>query len=293
MAERDLFEHRRPLAGSGSLSCEEWEMLLTEALDGLLPTAQRTDFDAHASTCDVCGELLKQSRQGQEWLRFLGPEPEVPAGMVERIVGKTCGAAVAGHPLAFGGGASPASPHVLGLPVRRVMWDSRMLMTAAMAFFSIALTLNLAGVRLTNLRLSDLTPASLEMNLTRQFYGAKGSLVRYYDNLRLVYEVESRMRDLRKSEQMRQAVPERQSVPANPPGNGHKNGGKLEPSTKVPPEGALSGSPELAGAASSEKPVQPDNEILKAKQDNKTTEEIEEVDIAVFDRELQAERGLV
>lgn len=268
-------------------------MLLTEALDGLLPTAQRTDFDAHASSCAVCGELQKQSRQGQEWLRFLGPEPEIPAGMVERIVGKTSGAAIAGHPLALGGVAIPASPHMLGLPVRRVMWDSRMLMTAAMAFFSIALTLNLAGVRLTNLRLSDLTPASMEMNLTRQFYGAKGSLVRYYDNLRLVYEVESRMRDLRKSEQMRQAAPERQSVPANPRGNGHKNGGKLEPSTKAPLKGALSGSPELAGAASPEKSAQPGSRILAAEQDNKTTEETEVADIAVLDRDLQAERGLV
>jgi len=293
MAERDLFEHRRPLGGSGSLSCDEWELLLTESLDGLLPAAQRIDFDAHAAGCSVCAELLEQARQGQEWLRFLGPEPEVPAGMVERIVGKTSGSIVAGHPLAAGGAAIPATPHVLGLPVRRVMWDSRMLMTAAMAFFSIALTLNLAGVRLTNLRLSDLTPASLEMNLTRQFYDAKGSVVRYYDNLRLVYEVESRMRDLRRSEQMRQAPPERKTEPANPNGNSHKNGGKLEPSTKVTPlKGALWGNPELAGSATPEKPAQSGSKVA-AVQDNKTTEETEVADLAVFDRNIQAERGLL
>jgi hypothetical protein len=173
------------------------------------------------------------------------------------------------------------------------MWDSRMLMTAAMAFFSIALTLNLAGVRLTNLRLSDLTPASLEMNLTRQFYDAKGSVVRYYDNLRLVYEVESRMRDLRRSEQMRQAPPERKTEPANPNGNSHKNGGKLEPSTKVtPPKGALWGNPELAGSATPEKPAQSGSKVA-AVQDNKTTEETEVADLAVFDRNIQAERGLL
>lgn len=292
MAERDLFEHRRPLAGGGSLSCEDWELLLTESLDGLLPAGQRAAFDAHASGCAVCAELLEQARQGREWLRFLGPEPEVPAGMVERIVGKTSGAVVAGHPLVAGGGAGPATPHVLGLPVRRVMWDSRMLMTAAMAFFSIALTLNLAGVRLTNLRLSDLTPASMEMNLTRQFYDAKGSLVRYYDNLRLVYEVESRMRDLRRSEQMRQAAPEPRSVPKNPSGNGHKNGGKLEPSAKVPLKGALWGEPELAGSAAPGNSTRRDSEILKSEQDNKTTKETEVADFAVFDGDLQAERGL-
>ena len=291
MAGRDLFEHERPLAGGGSLSCDEWEILLAEELDKLLPAEKRAPFEAHSATCQVCANLLQEARQGQEWLRFLEPEPEVPAGMVERIVGKTSGAAVAGSPLALGGGPIPATPHVLRLPVRRVMWDSRMLMTAAMAFFSIALTLNLAGVRLTNFKLSDLTPASLEMNLTRQFYDAKGSLVRYYDNLRLVYEVESRMRDLRRSEQMRQAAPEQKTAPANPSGNSHKNGGKLEPSTKAPLKGALWGSPELAGAATPEKPAQPGSEV--AVQDDQTKEETELADLAVFDRNIQAERGLL
>jgi hypothetical protein len=284
MTERNPFDHkpagagRESLSQSGALSCEEWEELLTEALDGLIPAGQRTAFDSHAAGCAVCGDLLKQAKQGQEWLGFLGEEPEVPAGMVERIVQKTSGAAVAG-PLALGGGAIPVSTHVLGLPVRRVVWDTRMLMTVAMAFFSIALTLNLMGVRLTNVRLSDLTPASLEMNLTRQFYGAKGSLVRYYDNLRLVYEVESKMRDLRRSEEMQRAKPERREVPANPPGNGHKNGGKLEPSTKVPVGGALWGEPEVACAAGLEENVQ--------------KQESEVVDIAVFWGRVRRERGVV
>lgn len=291
MAGRDLFEHDRPLAGGGSLSCDEWEILLAEELDKLLPTEKRAPFEAHSATCQVCANLLQEARQGQEWLHFLEPEPEIPAGMVERIVGKTSGAAVAGSPLALGGGPIPTAPHVLGLPVRRVTWDSRMLMTAAMAFFSIALTLNLAGVRLTNLKLSDLTPASLEMNLTRQFYDAKGSIVRYYDNLRLVYKVESRMRDLRRSEQMRQAAPERRSVPKNPDGNGHKNGGKLEPSTKVPLKGALWGEPELAGAAAPESSAQQNSEVLKAMQETRTIKQ-EEVQLAVFEKEIQAERGL-
>ena len=36
--------------------------------------------------------------------------------------------------------------------------EPRLLMTAAMAFFSIALTLNLTGVRLSAVRLADLRP---------------------------------------------------------------------------------------------------------------------------------------
>ena len=36
--------------------------------------------------------------------------------------------------------------------------EPRLLMTAAMAFFSIALTLNLTGIRLSAVRLADLRP---------------------------------------------------------------------------------------------------------------------------------------
>jgi hypothetical protein len=73
----------------------------------------------------------------------------------------------------------------------------RLLMTAAMAFFSIALTLNLAGVRLSNLRLADLRPHAVRSYMERQLTMASVPIVRYYDHLRFVYEVEARMRELR------------------------------------------------------------------------------------------------
>jgi hypothetical protein len=292
MTERNPFEKKPAetgqVPGRGPLRCEEWEVLLTEALDGLLPAAERATFDTHGAECAVCAQLLSQAKQGQEWLSFLEDEPDVPTDLVERIVGKTSGV-VAGGPLAVAGvGPIPAPVHVLGLPVRRSMWDTRMMMTVAMAFFSIALTLNLAGVRLTHLRLSDLTPASLEMNLTQQFWGAEKSIVRYYENLRLVYEVESKMRDLRRAEEMQQQKPQQeqqqeQPVPANPSGNGHKNGGKLVPA--IPKEGALWGRPEVASVEGSER------NLSEVKQVIRKTEE-EGANFEAFCDGDQAERSL-
>ncbi len=250
MTERNPFDHKPTSAGLGQLRCEEWELLLAEGLDGVLPAAEQAAFEGHSAGCAVCARLLVETKQGREWLQFLNDEPEVPSDMVGRILGKTSGANASG-PLALGGPTPiPVAPHVLGVPVRRVVWDTRMVMTAAMAFFSIALTLNLAGVRITNLRLSDLTPANMEMNLTRQFYGAESSVVRYYDNLRLVYEVESKMRELRRDEDMQQPpqTQQKQDVPENPQGNGHKNGGRLEPAPKIPQEGLLWGRPTVASA---------------------------------------------
>ena len=73
-------------------------------------------------------------------------------------------------------------------PALRRLAEPRLMMTAAMAFFSIALTLNLAGVRLTAVRISDLKPSVLRTNLTRQIINSKAGVVRYYDNLRFVYD---------------------------------------------------------------------------------------------------------
>jgi hypothetical protein len=74
-------------------------------------------------------------------------------------------------------------------------------MTAAMAFFSITLTLNLTGVRLSSLRLADLRPAAVRSIMERRLTMASTPIIRYYDHLRFVYEVESRMRELRRATQ--------------------------------------------------------------------------------------------
>jgi hypothetical protein len=250
MSERNPFDQQPKGASGRELRCEEWETLLADALDGLLPTADSAAFTAHSSDCRICAQLLAEAQQGREWMQFLHVEPEMPADLMERILSKTSGA-VTDRPLAVFGAPIAAGAGVLPMPVRRVVWDTRLMMTAAMAFFSIALTLNLAGVRITDLRLSQLTPASLENNLTRQFYGAKSQVVRYYDNLRFVYEVESKMRELRRDEDTAPppAQPKQQEKPAsqaNPPANGHKTGGKLEAIPNAPQPDVIWGHPALA-----------------------------------------------
>lgn len=74
----------------------------------------------------------------------------------------------------------------------QVAFQPRLIMTAAMAFFSIALTMDLTGVRLRDFRTSNLTPTSLR----RDFYSADARVVQYYEGLRVVYELESRVHDI-------------------------------------------------------------------------------------------------
>jgi hypothetical protein len=202
-----------------SLKCEDWEALLTDALDGLLPAGQAAAFHGHSETCANCGDLLAHAKQGQEWLGYLHEEPEIPVGLIGKILEKTVGASgvplpvVAGAGVAAGGGA-------MTMPWRRNFHETRLLMTVAMAFFSIALTLNLMGVKPGSFKLADLKPSEIGNTLSRQFYGARSSVVRYYDHLRFVYELESRTRELRRDVETQ---PQQQN---NQQQNQQKPGGK-------------------------------------------------------------------
>jgi hypothetical protein len=208
---------------------------LADALDGLLKPEDETVFAAHMAVCPACTALFDESRRGREWLEFLSPEPEVPAGLLDRILAQTGPGQVAGY------GLVPSSGNVLpmrpsSLPawqrpgfmgqVRRFA-EPRLLMTAAMAFFSIALTLNLTNVKLSSLRLSDLRPSSVRSFVERRVTMASTPIIRYYDHLRFVYEVESRMRELRRTEgqDSNQQRP-REAAPGESKQNpGHKDGG--------------------------------------------------------------------
>ncbi len=217
--------------GGGGLRCEEWEALLADALDGLLPAGQTAAFQAHSDTCANCGDLLAHAGQGREWLGYLHSEPEIPAGLIGKILDKTVGAG--GIPLpviAVGPGAGAAA---VATPWRRSFHETRLLMTIAMAFFSIALTLNLAGVKPGSIRLADLRPSQIGSTLSRQFYGARSQVVRYYDNLRFVYQLQSRMRELRRDvetqPQQQPATPKKQEP--------SKQGGRNGSATVAPERG--------------------------------------------------------
>jgi hypothetical protein len=241
MAERTQFPN--------SPACGAWETLLTDALDGLLKPEDEATFTSHKAICPACTALYEEARKGREWLEFLSPEPEAPEGLLERILAHTGPGHAARGPLPAmaGSGSVPAFvPPVwqqTGFFARmRYAVQPRLVMTAAMAFFSIALTLSLTGVRLTTLRLADLRPRAVRSYMERQLNMASVPIVRYYDHLRFVYEVESKVRQMRSQSEGRgndNTSPggdedQRQDHPATPgetkqnPGK-NDGGGRLDP----------------------------------------------------------------
>ncbi len=169
-----------------SPACGQWETLLADALDGLLKPEDEAKFTAHMAVCPACTALFEEARRGREWLEFLSPEPEVPAGLLDKILAQTGPGQVGGYGLVTPGADVLPMPPAWQRPgligrVRRFA-EPRLLMTAAMAFFSIALTLNLTGVRLSAIRLSDLRPSNLRSFMERRLTMASTPIIRYYDH---------------------------------------------------------------------------------------------------------------
>jgi hypothetical protein len=187
--------------GTSGLTCAEFDALMTDAFDGLLTSTSQHRFDAHRLQCPTCGPLFREAEAGMSWLHTL-EEVEPPASLIHNILAATTvqtSAAIAAAPkLGWKQRLSEVWADVLA-PFRALVAQPRMAMTGAMALFSVSLSLNLAGVKLGDLRHMDLRPSALKEQVTMKYYETTSRVVKYYENIRLVYEVESRLQELKRA----------------------------------------------------------------------------------------------
>ena len=173
------------------LTHAEFEALLTEAIDGLLRPAEMERLRAHAAQCQLCAPQMALAEQGRSLLRGL-PELEPPAYLVQKILNVT--SETAPQRVEEKG----ARDWSFGLrPAFAAILQPRFGMSFAMAFFSIMLVLNVAGVQFSDIKNLDLRPSAVKNNVVKGYYETTARATRYYENLRFVYQVQSTLRDLR------------------------------------------------------------------------------------------------
>jgi len=181
------------------MHCSEFDALLTDALDGVLSGPKLVRFNTHKSGCAACSEMFTEAEAGMNFLKAM-PEVDLPAGFAERVLLATSGVqakAKAETPRTWMERFRETAVANFR-PVWTTVMQPRFAMSFGMAFFSITLILNVVGVKVTNLRAADLRPSAIRHN----YYQTTGRLVKYYENIRLVYELQtqaSRVRSLMRS----------------------------------------------------------------------------------------------
>ena len=181
------------------MACSEFEALLADAIDNTIAAGSRTAFDEHGRSCRVCGPMLAEAMEGMWMVRGLA-ELEPPKNLVHNILAATSRKEATAEQIAEEAKLGwmdrlrrSLKPQVGGLV------HSRFAMSFAMAFFSLSITLTLAGVRISDIRNIDMHPTALRKSVVLGFTQVEAKVTSYYENLRLVYQVQAKVRELKKN----------------------------------------------------------------------------------------------
>jgi len=202
------------------MQCNEFDALLSDAIDKMLTGPKAEAFLAHGKTCAVCGPLLAEAEIGKHWLEQL-VEVEPPAMLMHNIL-----AATVGIDTARMRGAATVPAHASWIermtewgraivsPIANVARQPRFAMSFGMAFFSLSISLSLFGVKLSDVRHADLRPSAIK----HSYYETSGRVVKYYENIRFVYEIESRVREFKRATTPAEPAPQKKEKNDNTSG---------------------------------------------------------------------------
>jgi hypothetical protein len=206
------------------MACSEFEAQLADALDNALAADTRPAFDGHGRSCAVCGPMLAEALEGMLMVRGLA-ELEPPKNLVHNILAATNRKEATAEQVAEEAKLGwmdrlrrSLKPQVGGL------LHSRFAMSFAMAFFSLSITLTLAGVKITDVKNMVEHPSMLRKNAVLGYTHVEAKVTSYYENLRLVYTMQAKVRELKKS-----------AAPVEDPGENRQQNRKSAPAGREKP----------------------------------------------------------
>ena len=177
----------------------ELENLASDYLEGLLDPAGRAAVEVHLADCAPCRELVGEVRHVMELCRS-AEEVEPAPWLVSKIL------------LATVGERQPTWREQL-VALFRPVFQTRVAYPIAMTVFAFSIIVNAAGLNLRSLRFEDLNPRTWYFRADRAGHLMYARAEKFYYDLRLVYEIESRLRQLRGQSQDQEEAPARPGAP--------------------------------------------------------------------------------
>jgi anti-sigma factor RsiW len=193
-----------------SWTCEQTEARLSDYLDGVLSPAELAEFSAHVPGCVRCAPLVASVSSLVSGLHAMEQIAEPPR-LVYGILDKTLG------PRETATGWRAILGWVRGTASIRFAYGA-LSVAATLIIFVTA-----AGFNWRHPKLADLQPTMIYRNVDRTAHLAYGRSAKFVNDLRVVNEIQSRLRDeqdLRANPQS--TIPE--SAPQKQPGR--SDGGK-------------------------------------------------------------------
>jgi putative zinc finger protein len=194
-----------------TMNCHQFEDLWIDYLDETMDDAVRRQVEEHLSYCANCAALAAEMR-GNRFLASAIAEVEPPTRLISRIIAETSGA--------------PAVPawYDFIFDFIRPQHLPKFAMGSLMAVASLAVVLYAVGLDFRHITTADLNPSRLWEHTNREVHLAYSRGVKYYNALRIVYEIQSRVQSLNASstdqDQPNPAEPQEKTTPAPPAKSG-------------------------------------------------------------------------
>jgi hypothetical protein len=200
------------------LTCADFEISLCDYVDGTLHGEQKSAVEQHLAACPACAEFARDCGAAVGFIERV-EQVRPPQELMTRIV--------------FEAHTIREKEYKRG-PLRR--WFSkwfepvlqpRFAMGMAMTVLSFAMMGKFAGIEVRQLKPSDLNPVAVYAAVEDKVAKSWGRAVKYYEGLKFVYEIQSRLEEWKQQAAEEEQKPEQQKAPQQtaPPTNKGENSG--------------------------------------------------------------------
>jgi len=197
------------------MNCAEFEILLSDYLDGTLDTAGQIAVEQHTAACQGCREFMQDVAGAVRFTRRADPVLP-PANLITHIAFYAPSSRIR---------RSFESQSLWSKLMERWVFpvlQPRFAMGMAMTILSFAMLERCTGIPVTHIQAADLSPQRVWNGVEDKAIRVKDRATKYYENLRLVYEIEGRIRELQETPEP-SSQPRQVSAPQSPE-NGPKSG---------------------------------------------------------------------
>ncbi len=163
------------------MNCAELEELICDYVDGTLTAASKAEVERHLETCPPCAEMAQDSAAAVAFMERAA-DVEPPPELITRILFD--------------------APWAQKAPAKGRGWWSKLIAPVIQPRFAMGMAMTILSfsilsrfVPMQQLRAADLRPSEVWASLDDRAHRAYARSVKYYENLKVVYQIQTLLRD--------------------------------------------------------------------------------------------------
>ena len=174
------------------MNCAELEELICDYVDGTLTAVPKAEVERHLAVCPACAELARDSAAAVSFMERAA-DVEPPPELFTRILFD--------------------APWTRKAPAKSRGWWSKLIASILQPRFAMGMAMTILSfsilrpfVPIKQLKAADLRPSEVWASLDDRGHRVWARSVKYYENLKVVYQIQTLLRDWQQQAEDQKAV---------------------------------------------------------------------------------------